>query len=301
MESRYETLVLALQAETPLHPGSAQCNGALDYPLQRERTSGFPFVLGSGIKGALRAEALFKKLAPADLELLFGGTDSKSGAMAYTDARLLLFPVRSASAVFTWVTCPQVLSRLRRDLALDSKTDLVLPGFSELVAGQAWVVPNTPLLAGESLVLEEYRFDAKAREELAALAAWLSETFVPAAPEFDFWRSKLKTSLVVVADEDFKDFVTMSTEVTGRITVDPEKRAAADSSVRYEEYLPADSILYSMLLAAPQAGHAKSATDCLALIDKLELQVLRLGANQSIGKGLMRVSLHRPRQARILA
>jgi CRISPR type III-B/RAMP module RAMP protein Cmr4 len=54
------------------------------------------------------------------IELVFGPEDGDrhGGALSFTDARILLFPVRSLKGVFAWITCPDVLSRLKKEAAL---------------------------------------------------------------------------------------------------------------------------------------------------------------------------------------
>src|SRR5438132_14052376 len=82
-----ETTMLYLYVETPLHAGVGSGLSSIDLPIQRERTTQYPMIQGSGIKGKLRATAEFEKLA--DLEILFGSskkedrnvrTDSGNGA-----------------------------------------------------------------------------------------------------------------------------------------------------------------------------------------------------------------------------
>ena len=49
--------MLFIYVETPLHAGTGRGLGAVDQPIQRERTTGYPIVQASSIKGRLRAEA----------------------------------------------------------------------------------------------------------------------------------------------------------------------------------------------------------------------------------------------------
>ncbi|HFD16937.1 MAG TPA: type III-B CRISPR module RAMP protein Cmr4 [Rhodospirillales bacterium] len=46
--------ILGLLAETHIHPGAGQSEGAVDLPVAREKTTDYPFVPGSGVKGAMR-------------------------------------------------------------------------------------------------------------------------------------------------------------------------------------------------------------------------------------------------------
>ncbi|NMC60647.1 MAG: type III-B CRISPR module RAMP protein Cmr4, partial [Candidatus Methanofastidiosa archaeon] len=112
--------------ETPLHAGSGTELGIVDLPIQRERHTEFPKIEASGLKGCIREE--FEKSTgeiPVDdakkaISLAFGPEegDAHAGALGFTDARLLLFPVKSMKGVFAWVTCPKVLEKFRRDLEL---------------------------------------------------------------------------------------------------------------------------------------------------------------------------------------
>src|SRR5437764_11733544 len=109
-----DTTMLYLYTETPLHAGVGSGLSSIDLPIQRERTTQYPMIQGSGIKGKLRATAEFEKVP--DLDILFGSakTDDKTaktnmanaaksndeskdyaGALIVGDARILLFPVRS--------------------------------------------------------------------------------------------------------------------------------------------------------------------------------------------------------------
>ena len=127
---------LFLIVETPLHAGSGTDLGIVDLPIQREKHTDYPKVEASGLKGSIRevfetqpnVSALerawpmtFRSDAYLEaIRLVFGpeaGADHAS-ASGFTDARLLLFPVKSVAGVFAWVTCPAILERFRNDLSM---------------------------------------------------------------------------------------------------------------------------------------------------------------------------------------
>src|SRR5437660_9934905 len=109
------TNILYIYTETPLHVGTGSGLSNVDLPIQRERTTQYPMIQGSGIKGKLRAaiEGDRKALSPEQrnvVDILFGpppkpaeGDEDKAsgsdhaGALIVGDARILLFPVRSLS------------------------------------------------------------------------------------------------------------------------------------------------------------------------------------------------------------
>ena len=67
-----------LQAVTSVHVGEGNAVGALDLPLARERHSGWPFIPGSSLKGALRSRARFLDLDEAAILAAFGAEPGKA-------------------------------------------------------------------------------------------------------------------------------------------------------------------------------------------------------------------------------
>lgn len=115
-DPRYLFEPLLFRAITPIHVGSGQDVGLVDLPVIRERTTGHPFLPGSGIRGALRDRCEAKD---TDLTRRLFGEDRESqdlsaGCLSILDAHLLLFPVRSVPGPFVWITCPFLIDRYRR-------------------------------------------------------------------------------------------------------------------------------------------------------------------------------------------
>ena len=325
--------------ETPLHAGSGNDLGIIDQPIQRERHTGFPKVESSGIKGCIR-EAFEKlknqqgkinapnllKAFPAvakqckksgnsksgdslefdrALSLVFGPEkgDEHAGAIGFTDARLLLFPVRSVRGVFAWITCPQVLMRMINDFKLAEVENLPkLPGEKSVPKGCQLLLNNV------AVVLEEYRFNVVEDETqegvCSRLADWLSCNVLPFNDEaFEFWRKKMKTDIVVLPDNDFRDFVNLSTEVITRIKIDNKTGTAQDGALFTEEYLPSETVLYSLALASPIFVEKKEDKGILGqgnIAEEKEVlkfwscgmpDVIQLGGNATIGKGLIRINI----------
>src|SRR5687768_9047061 len=110
------TLLTLIHALTPLHAGTGQAVGAIDLPIARERPTGIPLLPGSSLKGALRA----RTQDPAWKTAIFGpdtpNASDHAGAVQFSDAHLLLLPVRSLWGTFAWVTSPYLLQRFSRDL-----------------------------------------------------------------------------------------------------------------------------------------------------------------------------------------
>ncbi|MHB1559363.1 MAG: type III-B CRISPR module RAMP protein Cmr4 [Isosphaeraceae bacterium] len=296
--------LLGLHALTSLHPGSGTALGTVDLPVQRERHTQWPTIPGSALKGVLRdacrenisiAEGIDRKTADKrshTLRAVFGpDTETAAefaGAVSLTDARLLAFPVRSLAGVFAHVTCPAVLRRLRRDLEMLrqgvswSEPRIDRPD-QAVVAG-----PRSPCLVdGKSLVLEEFLLEM-AEGSCRDQADWLANHVLPSTPAHNSTREHFCSNLVVLSDEQFTHFVRYATEVTARIRLDPDTKTVADGALFYEEFLPPETLFYSVALARDTSAGLSPAlrgTDVVQFIERNLPPVLQVGANQTTGKG----------------
>lgn len=279
--------VLSLIVETPLHAGSGNDLGIVDLPIQRERHTGYPKIEASGLKGSLREifeaqgkngknlpEALTQAF-PAitrdnyqsdGIDLTFGpdSGDLHAGSLGFSDARLLLFPVKSMKGVFAWITCPVILERFVNDWHLTRQTLPAELSAVNAIQGElrqqdieAVAPKDSNLIVRDGrIILEEYTFLSTSSENATKLATWLADNLLPGGDEYMFWREKMKTDIVILPDNDFRDFVTLSTEVIARTNID-HKTGTVNKKIGglwYEEYLPADSLLYALALASPVFG-----------------------------------------------
>lgn len=310
--------------ETPLHAGSGADLGVVDKPIQRERHTGFPKVESSSLKGALRE--VFEKMMQISLngkkisdekelkkaiKLTFGPESGgeHAGALGFTDARLLLFPVKSVKGVFAWITCLQVLEKFKNDLAICDMKDVFCVPKSKTAP------ENSSLFVKDSkIVLEEYMFEiTKDDENCTKLASWLADNVLPSGDTHIYWRDKMKQDVIVLANDDFRDFVNMSTEVITRIRIDNKTGTVESGALFTEEYLPAESIMYSLVLPGPVFNKDKfifAADNSKGNINKGEEEikeaeniinyfaenitkkpVFQLGGNAGIGKGFIRINV----------
>ncbi len=319
--------------ETPLHAGSGSDLGLVDLPIQRERHTEYPKIEASGLKGSIREafevrdpqiEIKSQKIKATDkirykdndkekeidyLSLVFGpdGNETHASAIAFIDARILLFPVKSLKGVFGWITCPNNLERFKEDLklaGLDQK--LPVKDFSNL---ENTYPQNSNLIVSSKVVFEEYTFEVKPNEQTTKLAQWFSENIFPIKGNNDlykYWREKLNKDLVILSDEDFKEFVLSSTEIITRTKVDSKTGTVASGQLWTEEYLPTDTILYSLAMASPlrvdkdekkglltgansEEEAEKEAENVIEFFKQGCPEVLQIGGNQTIGKGIVRI------------
>jgi CRISPR-associated protein Cmr4 len=292
-DPRYLFEPLLFQAITPVHVGSGQDVGLVDLPVIRERTTGHPFLPGSGIRGALRDRcedkdaALTRRLFGEDRE----GQDPSAGCLSFLDAHLLLFPVRSVPGPFVWITCPFLIDRYRR---------LV----HELTGAEAVLTaPSTPpgedqyLGGSDQTYLEEYPFTKASGE-------WS-------------WNADLggvaPARVVLVRDADFLHFARHATIVRQRNRLSTAKTVLGGNLFSVE-MVPAETWFFGFVGATqerkngPEEGETAEKKEPLAppaLLDKetasaklrklltgqetgSETHVI-LGGDESVGLGITKI------------
>ncbi|HXG20574.1 MAG TPA: type III-B CRISPR module RAMP protein Cmr4 [Methylomirabilota bacterium] len=282
------TSMLFIYVETPLHAGTGRGLGAVDLPIQRERTTGYPIVQASSIKGRLRAEAK-GKISDPEHQAIFGPETSNAsdhaGALSAGDARLLLFPVRSLAGVFAWVTSVDALARFQREAAM---VGLALNwGVVPAPGREEAYVSGNKLKAGESVVLEEFSFTPRQEKTVEAIGKWLADNALPGTDEYKYWRDAVPQKLCILPEDAFRDFVLYGTEVQTHVRLDPEKKTVQSGALWTSESLPVDTLLYAPLMATKSRNEVKlSATDILKKID-LNLSRTQLGGDETTGQGMV--------------
>lgn len=210
---------------TPLHVGCGQDVGLVDLPVIRERVTGYPIIPGSGLRGVFRNRTELK--SGPDAIRLFGAENAETaGCIVVTEARLLLFPVRSSPGVFRWLTCPHVIERYRRDCAYFVNSPVAsLPTLGTSLPAEGEYLAR----AAGSTFLEEYEFTAK-------VGSW---TF-PAIQGIDL------SLVLLVTDVDFFHFATYATVVTqhNRLT---SAKTVANGQLFSVEAVPPEAVFYGFL------------------------------------------------------
>lgn len=308
---------LFLITETPLHAGSGDSLGVVDMPIQRERHTSFPKIEASSLKGAIREVFEEKQgITNPDLLILFGKEDGDvtAGSIAFTDSRLLLFPIKSMKGVFAWITCERVLKQFANDMNLAMQTESPKKTFSisnvSNISGEnkCYILGNDSQLkiSGENIVLEEYAFTNqveantpkvevtitdesgnKTNQTPVELQTWVADKLFTAE---SYWYKKAQSSIVVLSNDDFKDFVNLSTEVITRTKINNDTGTVQPGALFTEEYLPTESVLYSLVMTSPEFSKnttKKDAKQNMQFFDNIP-NVFQLGGNATLGKGIIR-------------
>ena len=268
-----------IHAISPLHPGTGQAQSHIDLPIARLRGTGIPYLPGSSFKGALRAASAGGPLerevfGPPPKE---GDDDRRAGAVAFSDARLLLLPIRSFYGTFAWATSPLLLRFAKRDLGWDLAVPAIVPPLDAIAA------PGSAVRDGGRVFLED--LNLRCGDDSGEAGAWadkLAEALFPAAD-----RVHLTDRFLVVSDETMTFLWEMCTQVDARIRIDPKTGVVQDGALWYEESLPSETVLLGV---AALTGRKTQATSqdlwdfCLG-----KERAAQFGGKATVGRGRCRV------------
>jgi CRISPR-associated protein Cmr4 len=278
--------------------GSGQSVSYVDLPIQRERHTSFPVLWASGIKGVIRNLALRKWNDKDKVNTIFGpdpeDASDFASCISITDAKILLYPVRSVRGVFAWITCPFVLKRFREDLkaiGVDFEINyqkIDVPDDKVLIANDNLKIQNKNTVA-----FEEFLFEAEVNDEVKELARKLKE-LIPA----NDLTNHLENHLAIVSDNVFKDFVNYAVEIRTRIRIDQARGTVKEGALFSEELVPSESVFYSLLFIKDSfnPNNKINAENVLFEINNLfsKYSLLQLGGDETIGRGLVRVKFYSP-------
>lgn len=297
--------ILYLLTRTPLHVGAGASVGAIDQPIQRERHTAFPIIPATSLKGTfadqwpanhddgkggkLRISTDDGVLVEAsDTAWLFGSDTTDlafAGALIFSEARLLAFPIRSARGSYAWITSPLMLHRAKRDGVLTCQPS------KEPADDQAIFDPNGPLALGDQIVLEEYcltqtdQYPAELAKEMASLVE-------------DALFKTITERLVILSDGMMSHFVNTACEVAQHVRINDATGTADGGALFNQENVPSDALFYSLLMAeksrVPDGSYKdKTAEDALDTFkNKVDAtKVFQFGGDASTGLGFCSVSL----------
>ncbi|MEF9956446.1 MAG: type III-B CRISPR module RAMP protein Cmr4 [Acinetobacter sp.] len=282
---------LFLYAISPVHLGAGQAIGLIDNPIQREVHTGHPIFAGSGVKGAVRHQFYSHRVDERDELNRYFGADSKSnsdyaGAVSFSDAQLVLFPVRANKSGYVYATSPLALARVKRlldQVGLATWQDIKAPETNHAI------VTSTEILTDNKLFVEGYELNAKSSDELKKIAETLSNYAL--ADNQSFFKGKIKTDLVLMSDDDFGYFVKNATSVEPHVRINPETGVAEGGGLFYTENLPPESVMIQMVMASNERSKQGStlADGVLNWVlngDKgLNGRLLQVGGDATTGRG----------------
>jgi CRISPR-associated protein Cmr4 len=296
-----------LHCQTPLHAGSGEAHSYIDLPIQREKHTLFPKVEGSSLKGAIREafedkKGVTGKNQDGDINRLFGKDENPdaSASLGFSDARLLLFPVRSAYGIIAWITCPRVLQKFVKEHNLmNPDANIALSDLPEIQDNE--IITGNGILQSNKALLEEYLFtsigEATIKINDAPISDWFGGKLFPNEKNE---RKFFKARFTIVNDTVFREFTERFTVVITRNKINNKTGAVQDGALFTVEYLPDESVLYHFVTASDEFGkqdkdktdstHRKTAEENLDAYNSMEINIMQLGGDMTTGKGIITIT-----------
>lgn len=285
-----DTSIAIMYAVTPCHAGSGSALGVVDLPIQRERHTGWPMIQSSGVKGAFRANFDHFKNKITNREQVkdfdnitksvFGKSDDNgyAGSLSVSDAKILAYPMRSNISPFVWITCPSVIKRLAKDFEIAGFPDFDSSNFTVKDDSDAVRLAGNEKLSGQVL-LEDYEVkvsDVKI-EEFSKIASYFKDA----------------ERLLLVSDEVFNYAVTNCTQIMAQIKINSETGTTSDGSLRYQEELPSDTIMYTVIHWGDTKNTAeaelKAETIKRFVTEEVIAKHIQIAGDESCGRGIFQL------------
>ncbi|HUZ26618.1 MAG TPA: type III-B CRISPR module RAMP protein Cmr4 [Streptosporangiaceae bacterium] len=293
--------LLYLYAESPVHAGAADSVDVLDLPVQREASTTYPVIWGQSLKGALRQAARETPGWNGLVTQIFGSEPgdgaadggTTAGLLAVGDAQLVAMPVPTLRRTFAWVTSEIALGRLaRKYAALGGRQVPQVPD----VATDRGLAPDEDWTSSPAEVLGPFvvPLGEAPDQRLRGWAALLADDAVGASDPFAPFAAKLRTDLLLTGSGIMPHLLRECTEQAVRVQLGETK--TVENGPFYSEYLPAETILAASLTLRLPAGRGAAPEEHekqrQALRKLLDGQLLQVGGDETLGKGLVWGRLH---------
>lgn len=267
--------IAIMYAVTPCHAGSGSALGVVDLPIQRERHTNWPMIQASGVKGAFRANFDRYKNNLSDEEKakvkeinkladsIFGTSEGTgyAGSSSFSDAKILAYPMRSDVSPFVWMTCPAVLKRLQKDLSFTGE-NIEKCKIPEVKENEAVLIKGS--ISG-NVLLEDYEVKVLNDKKVEGLDVYFEGA----------------DRLILVSDEVFNYGVTNCTQIMAQIKIDSKTGTTAEGSLRYQEELPSDTLMYTVI----HWGDSKNTVE-----DKLKADTIKRFITEEVIKNHIQIA-----------
>lgn len=279
--------MVMIKAITPIHAGMGRTIGLIDMPIQREKQTGIPKIEGSTIKGCMRKLCrLGNNKEKHNIESLFGPENGNDNAsiLSFSDAKLLFYPIITTDGIFAYVTCPYLLDRYHRDISMISKEQCEFRTCPKIDEGKCISLKkdgNNSIKnaeeEGKMVILDEYSF-----KNLN-----IDKDMQYNIENIDKCELHDDKKIVIICDNDFMELLTLCRDVITRNRIDESTGVVKKGGLFTEEYLPTESVLYTLILRNGVIADDTKGYD--KYLDNLP-DYAQIGGNVTIGKGIVKLN-----------
>lgn len=278
--------IMFIHCLSPLHAGVGQGVDVVDLAIARDRATGFPYLPGSSIKGALRDQA--RHTDRDKMKELFGpegdNASEHAGSLAFGDGNLLFLPTRSVKGTFAYVTSPYLLARLSRDLR-----EAGLNGFAKIPSPSTnkVVVTAETLVSNNKVFFEDLDLVVDSKVAANQIADELANLIFEDATQRDLFKKRF----CIVHDDVMAFLSKHGTDVVTRVAIESDTKTVKPGQLWTEENLPSESILVSLVGHIQVKKGGIDASGAYAFLGQLTNHEVQFGGKATVGRGRTRVSL----------
>ena len=278
--------IMFIHCLSPLHAGVGQGVDVVDLAIARDRATGFPYLPGSSIKGALRDQA--RHSDAGKMKELFGpegdNASEHAGSLAFGDGNLLFLPTRSVKGTFAYVTSPYLLARLSRDLR-----EAGLNGFAKIPSPSTnkVVVSGDTLVSNNKVFFEDLDLVVDSKDAANQIADELANLIFEDATQRDLFKKRF----CIVHDDVMAFLSKHRTDVVTRVAIESDTKTVIQGQLWTEENLPSESILVSLVGHIQVKKGGVDADGAYAFLSQLTNHEVQFGGKATVGRGRTRVSL----------
>jgi len=283
-----------MRAITPVHVGVGRGYGVhVDLPVQRDEF-GFPSVWSSSLKGAVKSwfRDVDRCLGPDPGKL--EAEEVKQSSISFTDAKLVLVPVRVVSGVYTYVTSPHLLEGLMSYLHVvgvqEELPDKELQELAEKLNSGVALVTNERVLYNGKLLINE--LDVRAEREGGLIEKLKMSKLLPQ----EILERVMSKGLVLVPDSGNLSLtvVNRSMLIQYRVRLNRTTKTVEEGPWS-EEYIPAETVLASLVLCTDRRIKTSGGEEvsCFDVFKReVDGKVMFVGGKETIGRGLVKLYLY---------
>lgn len=283
--------MLFIHGITPIHTGTGQSVDVVDLPVAREKTTGWPHIPGSSIKGVLRDECSPAKGEDDTLHIAVFGPDTNkasdsAGSIIICDGHLLCLPVRSFKGTFAWITCPSALMRLNRDCITAGNGQFQT--YTQPLNCDQIAYEGSKLSYKNKIYLEDIDLSVIPDASVTVIANQITNQLFSDDPE---WAKAFIERFAVVSDDLFTFLSKTATEVVAHIKMAEDGSKTVDKvtgGLWYEEAVPSEAIFWTPIFVAPRNGYCDEIL-FKHITDQIHSRLIQIGGNASVGRGLVRM------------
>lgn len=189
--------------------------------------------------------------------------------------------MRSNVAPFVWMVSPTVLKRFIKDLIFTGKLqEDSREIFNLQIEKDKYVCINGNIQG--PLVLEDYELSKGELPGIEKIKTILEQYL------------KEAERLVIVSDEVFNYGVSDCTQIMAQIRIDSTTGTTQDGSLRYQEELPSDTIMYAVILWGDSKNKLESKLKAETIksfvCDTVIKKYIQIAGDETCGRGIFELS-----------